>query len=166
MVSRCNASQVSPRRVADRTSSRTVEVLLAGHGVSGLEICDINTLTVALFRECAVLLGMDKGRQAVRLAVCGSEKLKRGMPFFGRPCVPWRQPIRSHRILLRASSHAKAFLASFVAQTLAFAAARNSNSSRLHSRIEELPRTTPTELPSRARAYRQTPAVLGAIFLG
>jgi hypothetical protein len=55
--------------VAGCASARAAEVLLAGLDVSALEIGDIDTLTIALFRDCVVLLGMDKSCQAGNLPI-------------------------------------------------------------------------------------------------
>jgi hypothetical protein len=86
--------------MAGCASSRAVEVLLASLEVSGLEICDIDTLTVAFFRECVILLGMNKSREAGNLPIRKIEAwhalLRASLAYYGADLVSIH--IRGHHL--------------------------------------------------------------------
>ena len=67
LVTRCDPGKIASGRVAGCAPARTVEVLLARVGTSGLQIGDIHSLASALLRECYVALGVNEGGQAGNL---------------------------------------------------------------------------------------------------
>src|SRR5208282_5477261 len=78
LVTRCDAGKIAGRRVTGRTPARAVEVLLAGSGISRLQVGDIDALASTFLRERVLLLGMDKGHQAGDLVI-GQGKVRHAL---------------------------------------------------------------------------------------
>ena len=68
LVTRCDPGKIAGGRVAGCASARAVEVLLAGLGVSGLQIGDIDSFASALLARAALFCWV--WIKATRLAIC------------------------------------------------------------------------------------------------
>src|SRR5580765_1936171 len=69
LVTRADSSKIAGRRVTTGASARSIEVLLAGFSVSGLQVFGIHSLAATGFRERLGLLRVDEGYEALNLII-------------------------------------------------------------------------------------------------
>jgi hypothetical protein len=69
LVTRCDPRQIAGLRVTSCASPRTVEILFASLGISGLKIGHVHSLASPFSGERSVLLKVDKGSQAGNLLI-------------------------------------------------------------------------------------------------